>query len=305
MAGRPDDGTVGWRQILRRAAADLAHAGVPDAELEARRLVEEASGYEGADLLLGLERPATERTLAHFDAMLARRRAGEPLQYVIGHWGFRTLDLLVDRRVLIPRPETEEVAGRALMEVKRLDRSTDHGPGAGDRVPVAVDLGTGSGAIALSLAAEHPRVQVVATDESPDALEVARANLAGLGRPAARVRLSRGSWFAALADDLVGQVDVVVSNPPYVASSEPLDPAVRDWEPAGALVAGPHGDEALREIVSGVRRWLRPGGGVVLELAPAQAASMAGQAAAAGLVAIEVVADQYGLDRMLVARAPG
>src|SRR5690606_38267662 len=148
---------------------------------------------------------ATVRGAIHLDAMLARRERGEPLQYVMGRWGFRSLDLLVDDRVLIPRPETEVLAGLALDEVRRLG------------APIAVDLGTGSGAIALSLAAEQPGLEVWGTDASEDALAVARANLAGLGRAATRVRLVAGDWFAALPAELAGRIGVVVSNPPYVA----------------------------------------------------------------------------------------
>ncbi len=143
------------------------------------------------------------------DEMVARRAKGEPLQYVLGRWGFRTLDLMVDRRVLIPRPETEVVAGLAI----------DALPTSG----VLVDLGTGSGAIALSAAAERwPDVEVWATDASAEALAVARANLAGLGRRGAVVRLVEGDWFVALPHELRGHVDVLVSNPPYVAATDPL-----------------------------------------------------------------------------------
>src|SRR5688500_3110506 len=124
--------------------------------------------------------------------MAERRLAGEPLQYVLGSWGFRTLDLFVDPRVLIPRPETEAVAGLAIEALAAIDR-----PG------LAADLGTGSGAIALAMAAERwPHVQVWATDLSADALAVARANLAALGRRGAVVRLVQGDWFGALPDEL-------------------------------------------------------------------------------------------------------
>src|SRR5206468_3011716 len=120
---------------------------------------------------------------------------GEPLQYVLGHWGFRTLDLLVDPCVLIPRPETEVVAGAAIDELRRINGRT------------ALDLGTGSGAIGLAIAVEVPSAQVWAVDRSPDALDVARANLAGIGRAGARVRLLESDWFAALPDELRGAVD--------------------------------------------------------------------------------------------------
>ena len=178
--------------------------------------------------------------VAHLDAMLARHAAGEPLAYVLGRWGFRHLDLAVDRRVLIPRPETEVVAGVALELARDAPR------------PVTVaDLGTGSGAIGLALADELPvdGVRVWLTDVDPDALAVARANLAGIGRRAANVRIAEGSWFEALPADV--ELDVAVANPPYVAEGSPdVDASVRDWEPPGALFAGPDGLDAIRTLVA-------------------------------------------------------
>ena len=144
---------------------------------------------------------------------VARREAGEPLQYVVGSWGFRRLDLAVDRRALIPRPETEVTAEVAIDAARRIAE------------PIVVDLGTGSGAIGLSVAWECRHAHVWATDRSSEALEVARANLAGLGRAGARVRLAAGDWFGALPDDLVGRVDVAVSNPPYVRLDDPFSHA--------------------------------------------------------------------------------
>ena len=187
--------------------------------------------------------------------MVARRRAGEPLQYAIGAWGFRRLDLYLDRRVLIPRPETEQVVEVALRRAAAARRC---------RAPLVVDLGTGSGAIALSIAVEVPGADVWATDVSADALAVARANLAGLGgRAATRVRLVEGSWFDALPEAFRGQVHLLVSNPPYVADGETLPAEVADWEPPGALRAGPHGargdrrDRGRRVRVAGAARGAR------------------------------------------------
>ena len=194
--------------------------------------------------------PRHERAVARLDAMVARRLEGEPLQYVLGHWSFRTLDLLVDRRVLIPRPETEHLVEVALS----VARATT-GP-----LTIA-DLGTGSGAIAMALAAElFPRpLTVWATDASDDALDVARANLAGMGRAAVAVRMEAGSWYDALPPDLAGHLDLVVSNPPYVGTAEDLDERVRAWEPADALLAGADGLDALREVIAGAPRWLAAG----------------------------------------------
>jgi release factor glutamine methyltransferase len=239
-----------------------------------------------------------ERHRRRFESLVERRVKGEPLQYVVGRWPFRTLDLMVDRRVLIPRPETEQVAQVALDELDRLARRLDHRS-------VAVDLGTGSGAIALAMAAERPDVQVWATDVSQPALEVAGANLAGLGgRAAARVRLARGAWWDALPDDLHHRVDLVVSNPPYISSGEMagLDVEVVGWEPRSALEAGPTGLEAVRDILSGAPAWLRPGGVAVIEIAPHQAQVAADIATRTGFDAVYVRPDLAGRDRALVAR---
>jgi release factor glutamine methyltransferase len=244
--------------------------------------------------VLGLDDPVTRREVAHADAMSARRARGEPLQYVVGRWGFRSLDLFVDGRVLIPRPETETVVDEALAEVERLGR-----PG---RAVVAADLGTGSGAIALSLAVELPGAEVWAVERSPGALEVAGANLAGLGRPANRVRLVEGSWFDGLPPELRGRLDLVVANPPYVAEDDPLDPEVADWEPREALVAGPTGTEDLAAIIAAAPGWLARPGVLVCELAPTQADEVVALARQAGFATAEVRPDLSGRPRTLVAR---
>ena len=198
---------------------------------EARWLCEVATSLDGGEFDAALDEPVTERMVAHLDAMVARYRAGEPLQYVLGRWSFRHLDLAIDRRVLIPRPETELVAELAI----GLARA------AGPPRWVA-DLGTGSGAIGLSLAVELPLegTTVWITDASGDALAVARANLAGIGRSARNVIAAQGDWFEALPQGR--RFDVIVSNPPYVAVGSPqIDTAVTDWEPADALFAGARG----------------------------------------------------------------
>jgi release factor glutamine methyltransferase len=301
----PADGTVSWRQLLAEAERRLAGAtsdvvGLEgsDARLDARRIVERASGMDGAELVLELDGPVTQRGVHFFDLMLERRLAGEPLQYVLGRWGFRTLDLLVDARVLIPRPETETVVEIALAE---LDRAVPAARAA-DRTPLAIDLGTGSGAIALSVAAERRMVEVWATDASPDALAVARANLTGLGAAGARVRLAEGSWFDALPPELAGGVDLVVTNPPYVAVGDELPAAVRDWEPTSALFAGDDGLDDIRRIVAEAPRWLAPGAALVVELAPTQADAAITLAAEAGLVQARVEHDLADRPRALVAR---
>jgi release factor glutamine methyltransferase len=263
------------------------------AGMDARRIVERVSGYDGADLVVHLDEGAPDRARLRCARMVARRQAGEPLQYAIGAWGFRRLDLYLDRRVLIPRPETEQVVEVGRDELRRL----------AVRAPLVVDLGTGSGAIALSLAVEVPGAEVWASDISAEALAVARANLAGLGgRVATRVRLVEGSWFDALPEALRGRVHLLVSNPPYVADAETLPAAVSDWEPPRALRAGPTGLEAIAAIVAGAPPWLARPAMLVLELAPHQAERAIALTRAAGFDDVEVRADLNGRPRALVGR---
>ncbi len=240
---------------------------------------------------------ATAAGRARLGALVERRLAGEPLQYVLGHWSFRGLDLQVDRRVLIPRPETEVVAEVAIAAARR---------SGGESCTVA-DLGTGSGALALALAAELPEAEVWATDRSAAALDVARANLAAVGLSVPlRVQFAEGMWYEALPAGLRGRLRVIVSNPPYVTEAEfsRLPAEVRDHEPTAALVAGPTGRESLEELVAGGLEWLEPGGALVLELAPDQAVPMRSAAEAAGYDAVAVHQDLTGRDRVLSARRP-
>lgn len=275
-----------WADLHREAQAQVG-------PLEAWFVLERASGDNRGRLVSRLGEPVPARTVAFVGQMVERRRAGEPLQYVLGVWGFRRLELIVDRRVLIPRPETETVVEVALGEME----------GLGAPRPLAVDLGTGSGAIALSLALEAPTSRVWATDRSEAALAVARANLAGMGgRVAPRVRLAGGDWFDALPPELRGRVDLIVSNPPYVGATEQLPAEVADWEPAAALVAGPTGLEAVSAILALAPGWLRRPGAVVIEVAPHQADDAAEAARRAGLTDVEVRPDLAGRLRALVGR---
>jgi release factor glutamine methyltransferase len=292
--------TVSLRELLAEAAAALdTVSDCPD--IEARRLVERASGLEPAELRFALDRPVTRREIAHFDRMLERRGRGEPLQYVLGSWGFRRLDLFLDSRVLIPRPETEIVTEVALAELDRavIARAERRGDSA---APAAIDLGTGSGAIALSLAVERPKLRVWATDASADALDVARANLVGIGHHGRRVTLAHGDWFDALSPDLAGSFDLVVSNPPYVAAHEELPAVVRDWEPAQALVPGPTGFEAYERILPAARSWLRPDGAIVFEIGASQAVAVRALAERLGYSHTSVHQDLAGRDRAVVVR---
>jgi len=291
--GADSDGTVSWRALLDETETLLERSGVPgNPKQEARWLIEEASGAENSNLTSTLDELATVRGVAHLDAMVVRRVDGEPIQYVLGRWGFRTLDLLVDQRVLIPRPETEMVAGLALGELDRLQ------PDGGG---IVLDLGTGSGAIGLSIAAERQVERVVLTDVSRDALAVARANLAGLGIGGRNVEIAEGSWFDAVPENLVGRCDVIVSNPPYIPTSEELPSSVAAWEPESALRSGPNGLDDLGQIVASSGRWLRPGGALVTEMGTGQIAAVVDMAEAVGF-STETYDDHAGLTRAVVAR---
>jgi release factor glutamine methyltransferase len=280
--------TVTWRELLDETGALL------DEPTHARWICETASAASPDEFRTMLDHPATERAVAHLDAMIARARAGEPIQYVIGSWAFRHLDLAVDERVLIPRPETELVAEISI-ELARAAGPIRH----------VADLGTGSGAIGLAMADElpHDGTTVWITDVSTDAVSVARDNLAGLGRSAVNVRVAEGSWFDALPDEI--RFDVIVSNPPYVAdASVEIEHIVSDWEPAAALFAGPDGLDDLRTIVQGAPRHLRPNGWLVLEHGYDQGDAVRELMAAAGLVDTATRLDLAGHDRVSLGRSP-
>jgi len=296
-----------WRQLRAETTQRLAEAGIVPAQSEARFLTEHASGY-GADEWLEVEDLlAPARARARLEEMVVRRVAGEPLQYVMGAWAFRGLDLLVDKRVLIPRPETEYMVELALEEAERLGlRRARRRLALVEPEPRAVvaDLGTGSGAIALALEAELPEVEVWATDASADALDVARANVAGCA--ATRVRIADPApWFDALPDELRGSLRLIVSNPPYVAEHEvaTLDDEVAAYEPRAALVSGPTGTEAIEHLLAEAQEWLEPGGTFVCEIAPNQADAMLARARTLTYADVVVRNDLTGRPRVLIARS--
>ncbi len=294
---------VSWNELMAEAVDRLVALDVPEPELSARWIARQATGTDASEWLEVADRPATKRQVAAFDRMVERRCAGEPLQYVLGSWGFRSLDLFIDRRVLIPRPETEIIAERALAEADRLTRARPtNRPGTASDV-VVVDLGTGSGAIGLSLALERPGTEVWLTDLSDEALQVARANLAGIGRAGGRVRVAGGSWFEALPNELVGRVGVAVANPPYVAAEADLEPQVAGWEPLSALLADADGTAHLIELIDAAPGWLLDDGALVLEMAPDQVEAMVYRARRR-FGEVEPVRDLAGRQRGLVGRFP-
>ncbi len=286
--GGDGDHTVTWRELLAETTALLAEP------THARWMCETATATGPDEFRAMLDQSATERAVAHLDAMVARARAGEPIQYVLGSWGFRRLDLAIDPRVLIPRPETELVAEVAI------HLAVVAGP-----IRHVADLGTGSGAIGLAMADELPYdgTSIWITDASADALAVARGNLAGLGRAATNVIAVEGSWCGALPDGIA--FDLIVSNPPYVAdASVEIEHIVEDWEPAAALFAGPDGLDDLRAIIGQAPARLRPNGWLVLEHGHDQGPAVCELMVAAGLVDTETRPDLAGLDRLSIGRRP-
>jgi release factor glutamine methyltransferase len=278
-----------WREMVKRTEGEVRDRTV------ARWLCEHASGCDSDEFGGILDELVSERSAQHLHSMLARYATGEPLQYVMGRWAFRRLDLLVDSRVLIPRPETELLVEHVTRYAMQKIRDVGRG------VTIA-DLGTGSGAVGLSLLHELPfeSAEVWMTDMSEDALHVARANAAGVGRNAVGARFGKGTWYEALPSDLLGSLDAIVSNPPYIAVGDSLvGDSVLKWEPHNALFAGKDGLNDLRIIVAGATDWLAPGGLLAVEMGFTQAAVVTQLFESAGFNHVSVHKDLAGLDRFV------
>ena len=262
---------------LREAAGRLRDADASRSpRLDAELLLANVLGVTRAELLREPARALTQDEGREFEEYLDRRLAREPVAYILGHRAFRTIDLEVTRDVLIPRPDTETLVDVALEELRALPLA---GPDPEDE-PLAIDVGTGSGCIALALAAEDPFVRVVATDVDPGALAVARGNAARLGL-ARRVEFVLSDLFQDVGERVF---DLVVSNPPYIPAHEyvALEPNVRDYEPRLALYGGVDGLDFYRRFIPGAALLLRPGGMLAVEVGAGQAGAVAGIVAAAG-----------------------
>lgn len=272
------------REAIREVERELGEVGVPSPRVDAEQLVADVLGRGRTELYAG-NGALAESQLSRLRALVERRRRREPLAYILGEWGFRRLTLAIDRRVLVPRPETEIVVERALAAIHDLAE------------PRVVDVGTGSGAIALAIADEHPGAHVLGIDTSEDALEVARLNLerTGLG---GRVTFARTDLLL----DVAGLVDLVVSNPPYVREHELrlVEPEVRDWEPRAALA----GEGIGERIAAEARRVLRPGAAIVLECGDGQAPALAGHVRELGYESVQVSRDLAARERVVEGRAP-
>ena len=267
---------------LAAATARLAEAGIESARLEAELLLARARDDCARALLYAeLDRDLTPEQEAAFDANVRRRVQREPLAYVLGEWGFRRLTLRTDRRALIPRPETEIVVERALEHIREQPD------------PDVLDVGTGTGAIALAIADEHAGARITAIDVSPDALALAEENreLTGVN---GRVRLVEQDLTSGLGR---ARFDLVVSNPPYVEPDElaTLQPEVRDWEPCIALVSR----GATEAVARAATEALRPGGWLVLETAAGTGERIRGLLDELGYERVTITPDLAGRDRVV------
>jgi release factor glutamine methyltransferase len=265
--------TVG--EALREATRDLAAAQVPSPRVDAEHLLAHALGSTRTRLYADPDRALADGDLELFRALLARRRRREPLAYVLGEWGFRRLTLAVDRRALVPRPETEVVVERCLALLE------------GEPEPRVLDVGVGSGAIALAIADEHPGARVTGADTSAEALALARENAARTGLD---LELRPGGFEVASAG-----WDLVVANPPYVSPEEyeTLEPEVREWEPRAALVG-----ERLHAEVARVARttWL------VLEVGDGQAPEVSDALRDLGYADVRITRDLADRERVVEGR---
>ncbi|CAN4280453.1 peptide chain release factor N(5)-glutamine methyltransferase [Pseudoxanthomonas sp. LjRoot125] len=278
-----DPASLRLDHALRAATGRLAGQ---DARHEAEQLLLHVIGRDRAWLFAHGDAALADADAAAFEALLARRVAGEPVAYLVGHRGFWTLDLQVSPATLIPRPETERLVELAL---ERLPA---------DRPLRIADLGTGTGAIALSLASERPQAQVVATDFSADALAVARAN--GVSNAIANVEFRHGSWWAPLQGE---RFHLVASNPPYIAEGDAhLAQGDLRFEPPTALSSGADGLEAIREIVGDASTHLMPGGWLLLEHGWDQGAAIRALMTAAGFFDVATETDLEQRDRVTLGR---
>ena len=275
--------TIG--DVLRRSAEHLAGKGSERPRLDAERLLGRVLGVDRIELYMHLDRSLTRDELEGARALVTRRASGEPLQYVLGEWGFRRLTLAVDRRALIPRPESETVVERCLALLDGAD------------APSVLDVGTGSGAIALAIAHEHPGARVTGIDVSEDALALARENVERTG---VDVELRRHDLFAGLPGE---GWDLVVSNPPYVRAVEiaSLPRDVVDWEPDVALVDRGQTDALVRDAAAA----LRPGGALVLETHENGASDVAALLGEHGYAEVTVTCDLAGRERVVEGRVDG
>lgn len=276
-------------ETLKKAEEYFLRAGIESPKVEAEWLFAETLGIPRLELFLRHDQPLEEEQLATLRERVRRRASGEPLAYLVGSAAFRGLRLHVAPGVLIPRPETEQLVDLVREHIRELAS------------PRLVDLGTGSGAIALALATECPEARILALDASAEALRQARANAEALGLRE-RVAFRRGDWLAG--QDFTA--DAIIANPPYLTEAEwrSARPEVREHEPREALVAGEDGLADLARILSEAKDRLAPGGRIFLETGIDHAAGLQESAAALGYEEVAVRRDDLGHERFFCARRP-
>lgn len=275
--------------VYRLARAHLADAGIDSAALDARLLVEDATGASTEDLVCRPAQPVDANAALRLEAALNRRLAGEPVHRILGWREFYGLKLRLSPATLEPRPDTETLVDAVLPYLRAIT--------ARKAQPRILDLGTGSGAIALALLDEVPEATATVTDMSAEALATAQANARALGL-SDRLEAVQSDWFEHLA----GRNDVIVSNPPYIATNDiaGLDVGVRGFDPLAALDGGPDGLEAYRSIAGGVADHLADGGIVGVEIGHGQKEDVTALFGAAGYEIERICADLAGIDRAIL-----
>jgi release factor glutamine methyltransferase len=283
------------KAALDWTAGYLGERGDEQPRLSAEWLLSAATGLSRVELYAHHDRPLSPEERTSLREGVKRRAAGEPLQYVTGEVAFRHIVVKVRPGVLIPRPETEVLVDAALTVVDAAIARRGEA--------LAIDLCTGSGCVALALAQERPEVRVLATDIAPDAVALTAENAERLGL-AERIDVLAGDLFAAVPADLLGGVDVVVSNPPYVPSGDlvGLPPEVAKFEPHLALDGGEDGLDVFRHVIEGARRWLRPGEGRIAIELDERRVQQAASEALQWYEDVSVVTDLTGRDRIVTAR---
>ena len=286
---RADHCTLG--SVMAQARRRLVAAGIESAEREARWLIEHVLGLSGSSQLVDRERPLAAHEAAKVDAVVTRRVAREPLQYILGTQEFCGLEFEVNPSVLIPRPETELLAQEVIRRLPRGSR------------PTIVDVGTGSGCLAVTLARAVPDAAVFASDLSVEALQTAKRNARRHGVDTS-IRWLEGDLLTALAGvGCDGAVTAIVANPPYIRESEwnRLQPEVRDYEPRMALVAGTKGTELHERLLVEAASYLAPGGLLAMEIGQGQSAELrASIDAISAYERAQIVPDEAGIDRIMI-----
>lgn len=283
------------RELLKVTSGYFEEKGVESARLNAERLLADVLGLARIELYFQHDRPVMGKDLDRYRELVRRRAGGEPLQTILGQTEFYSHLFKMEEGVFIPRPETERLVETAAGLL-----------GGGDQgllAPVAVEIGCGTGVIGISLALELPRLQVHATEINPRAVELTRHNAHVLG-VGARVEVHPGSRFDPLPESLRGEVDLLVSNPPYIrrADIEDLPREVKGHDPHTALDGGADGLDFYHAIAAGMKRWLRPGGLVAVEIGDDQGQDVSGILAAAGAEDVQVVRDYSQRDRVVTGR---